>query len=226
MKPILKTDIEVTDDRRASTTRARRAEPATRRGRQTRQILLDAAEGVFAEKGFFQASIVDITRRAQVSQGGFYIYFNSKEDAFFEVLKFHSRLIRECARKAREKASNGLDAERLGLEAFFKLIIERPQIYRVVRQAEFVDPKMFREHYRPVVRSYTRSLRDGMAKGELRQLDPETLAYCMFGIADFLGMRWPYWTGKPIPKQVFASAMDFILRGMEAGHAGPSPSRS
>lgn len=56
--------------------------PATRRGRQTRQKLLDSAEAVIGEKGYDHASIIEITQRAGVAQGTFYIYFPDKEAIF------------------------------------------------------------------------------------------------------------------------------------------------
>lgn len=190
------------------------APPSTERGRRTRQALRDAAEHVFAEMGFYRASITDITRRAGTSQGAFYLYFGSKEDAFFEVMRFHSELIHATGRRARAGATDPLDAERLAFENFFALVIERPQIYRIVRQAEFVDPALFREHYMPNVIGYAKALQAAMSSGQVRRMDPEALAFCLFGIADFVGMRWPYWTGKPVPRKVFDSVMELIRHGM------------
>jgi hypothetical protein len=42
---------------------------------------------------------------ARWRQSAFYVYFESKEDAFFEVLRFHSHLIRMTTREARAKAT-------------------------------------------------------------------------------------------------------------------------
>jgi len=43
---------------------------------------LDIAEEVFGEKGYFNASIVDITQKPKVAQGTFYNYFPSKQSIF------------------------------------------------------------------------------------------------------------------------------------------------
>jgi len=54
----------------------------TRQQRQksrTRQKLLDAAKGLFAEKGLDFTTINDITERADVGKGTFYYHFKNKE---------------------------------------------------------------------------------------------------------------------------------------------------
>ena len=54
--------------------------PLSKRGERTRRRLLEAAEAVFAELGYHDASIVKITEAAGVGQGTFYLYFASKKD--------------------------------------------------------------------------------------------------------------------------------------------------
>ena len=44
--------------------------------------ILDAALGVFAEKGFAAAKLTEIARRAGVSKAALYLYFETKEDLF------------------------------------------------------------------------------------------------------------------------------------------------
>jgi AcrR family transcriptional regulator len=59
----------------------------SKRGTLTRQRVLDAAESVFAQHGFHDASIVKITEAAGVGQGTFYLYFGSKKDVFDELVR-------------------------------------------------------------------------------------------------------------------------------------------
>ncbi|WP_078888321.1 TetR/AcrR family transcriptional regulator [Streptomyces sclerotialus] len=47
-----------------------------------RHRLLDAAEAVFARRGYGPATIADIAAEAQLSRAGFYVYFASKEEVF------------------------------------------------------------------------------------------------------------------------------------------------
>jgi AcrR family transcriptional regulator len=59
--------------------------PRTRKGEQTRAKLVKAAKQVFERDGFLDARISDIAKRARVSYGAFYHYFDSKEQIFREV---------------------------------------------------------------------------------------------------------------------------------------------
>ena len=60
-------------------------QPRTARGTKTRAKLVKAAKEVFERDGFLEARISDIAKRAKVSYGAFYHYFDSKEQIFREV---------------------------------------------------------------------------------------------------------------------------------------------
>jgi AcrR family transcriptional regulator len=56
-----------------------------RRLEHTRAVLLDAAEDVFAEKGFTPATLDDIAHAAGYTKGAIYKHFATKEDLFLAV---------------------------------------------------------------------------------------------------------------------------------------------
>lgn len=64
-------------------------EPWTRERRRnhTRELLLDAAEEVFAMRGFDAASLDDIAATAGYTRGAIYKHFSNKEDLFLAVTK-------------------------------------------------------------------------------------------------------------------------------------------
>lgn len=60
----------------------------------TREALKDAAHAVFSERGFADAQIADIAKRAGVAHGTFYVHFASKEEVLDELEReFHERLL-------------------------------------------------------------------------------------------------------------------------------------
>jgi AcrR family transcriptional regulator len=62
-------------------------EPKFRRRKADRpREIVDAALRVFAEKGFAAAKLDDIARRAGVSKGALYLYFETKEEIFRAVV--------------------------------------------------------------------------------------------------------------------------------------------
>ncbi|MGW2936325.1 TetR/AcrR family transcriptional regulator [Streptomyces sp. NPDC001156] len=71
----------------------------TRKGAATRARLVAAAGRVFAELGFLQTRITDITAAAGTANGTFYVYFDSKEDilraVFDDVIADFLEMLRE-----------------------------------------------------------------------------------------------------------------------------------
>jgi AcrR family transcriptional regulator len=65
------------------------AEPATTRGAQTRQLILDTALRMFKEQGYAATSMRAVARRAGVAVGNAYYYFPSKEHL---ILRFYDDL--------------------------------------------------------------------------------------------------------------------------------------
>src|SRR6187549_3867236 len=62
-------------------------EPKFRRRKADRPAeIVQAALSVFAEKGFAAAKLEDIAKRAGVSKGALYLYFETKEDIFRAVV--------------------------------------------------------------------------------------------------------------------------------------------
>ena len=66
----------------------------------TRERILDAAEKLFAEKGFHETAMDEIVQVAKVSKGGVYFHFPSKEQLFFALLdKLADALQRDVQRE-------------------------------------------------------------------------------------------------------------------------------
>ena len=54
---------------------------------QKRQLILDTARQIFAQKGFAKVTMKDIIDASQISRGGIYLYFDSTAAIFEEVLR-------------------------------------------------------------------------------------------------------------------------------------------
>lgn len=199
--------------------------PRTARGQRTRHKLVEAAEVVFGEKGFERASISDITREAGVALGTFYVYFEDKQALLVEVVDGLGARLRARLAAAIQGLDDRLEVEREGFRAFFDFVSEHRLLYRVVRQAEFVDEECFRRYYRSFAVPYARALQDAQAKGQVRPIDAEALAYCLMGIADFLGMRYVLWgRGRQLDTALDA-AVALIRHGLDARLDAPAAAR-
>ena len=189
--------------------------PLSARGLKTRQKLLDAAEVVFAELGWHDASIVKITEAAGVSQGTFYLYFESKQELFEELVRDLNRRVRQAMSEGAGRGTTRAEAERGGFRGFFRFTAQHPALYRVIRQAEFVSPALLHEHYERIAEGYVEGLREAMDEGEVVAADPEVLAYALMAVGEMVGMRWVLWDHhQEVPDHVFEEMFAFIARGL------------
>jgi AcrR family transcriptional regulator len=186
----------------------------SQRGVETRKKLLDAAEQIFAELGYHDASIVKITEAAGVGQGTFYLYFASKKDLFDELVRDLNRRVRHAMKEASSQGATRLEAELLGFGAYFRFTVDHPGLYGIIRQAEFVSPEMLRYHYEKMAEGYVEGLSEAMARGETAQLEPEVTAWALMAAGEIIGMRWILWgDGKKLPERV-ERELARIIRGV------------
>ena len=193
--------------------------PRTARGERTMRKILDAAREEFGERGYSESSIVGITQRAGVALGTFYTYFDSKESLFQALVRDMSAQVRDNVGPAISKGSDGLDGERLALEAFLKFAREHRDIYRIIDESEFVEPAVYREHYETTATRIAARLGAARGRGELAadltDEDLDVIAWGMMGANVFLGLRFAVWDGANEAR--VAEAMSRVWRqGMKA----------
>ena len=191
--------------------------PLSSRGVRTRRRLLEAAENIFAELGYHDASIVKLTEAAGVGQGTFYLYFASKKEIFDELVLDLNHRVRQAMTEAASRGATRAERELLGFAAFFRFTAEHPALYRIIRQAEFVSPEMLHRHYDRLTEGYVAGLRQAMEQGEIAGGDPEVLAWALMGIGELVGMRWILWAERDeLPPEVFDQLATIIRRAIGA----------
>lgn len=188
--------------------------PKTKRGIQTRNKLLRAAEYCFGIKGYHESSITEITQKAGVSLGNFYTYFQSKYQIFEALLwEMQNELLRLIKHRT-EGIDDRIEKEREGFKALFYFIKERPYWYRLFPQAEFVDKELHRKTMDRFAGLYIKRIEEAIGKGEIRPANAEMLVYSFMGIANYLGMKWVLWDKKEVDDELIDELMDFIKYGI------------
>ncbi len=175
--------------------------PRTERGRRTLRKLLDASATEFGEKGFHEASVSSITRRAGVALGTFYTYFDSKDALFRALVLDLSDNVRTSARSALSEEMTQLEIEEAALAAFLRFAREHKEIYRIIDEAEFVDPQSYRTHYETIAGRIEDRLARGVEAGVYRDDVGELEAWAIMGMNVFVGLRYVVWGegDKPAP---------------------------
>ena len=191
--------------------------PRTARGARTMRKILDAALAEFGEKGFSESSVVSITSRAGVALGTFYTYFDSKEALFAALVQDMSARVRDHVAPALAEASDGLDAERRALAAYLDFVHDHKEVYRIIDEAEFVDPAGFRRHYETTAARIAARLGAAAGRGEMAPGDAlamEVRAWALMGVNVFLGLRFGVW-GSEDSEAVAAAASRMLRDGLE-----------
>lgn len=202
--------------------------PLTKRGEATRRRILEAAEAVFAELGYHDASIVKVTERAGVALGTFYLYFDSKQTVFEALVIDLNARVRQSMSEAMAGAANRVEAERGGFEGFFRFTAQHPALYRVVREAELVSPAVMKLHYERIVDGYAAGLEAAQRDGDVDPaLDPEVAAWALMGIGELIGMRFLLWERDAegdVPQRIDPGVFDGMMRFISnALGAAPEP---
>lgn len=190
-------------------------QPKTARGEATRKAILAASERVIGSRGFNDASIGLITREAGVAQGTFYIYFKSKDDVFSELVLEMGRSVRHALSTATENIPDRLEAEKAGLKAFLEFVQAHPDLYRIVQEALFVDPKAYEEYYRTFAEGYRLGLAEAEKAGQISPGDADTRAWALMGMARTLGERAVVFGNTDPTDVVVETTYDLIVNGLK-----------
>jgi AcrR family transcriptional regulator len=161
--------------------------------------MLDAAQAVFAEKGYADATLDEIADRAEFGKGTLYNYFEGgKEDLLFAVFE---DVVGEMEDLIHTVFRDGLEGDRSLREAFhtfverhFELIRDRQNLFLIlVREAHLMafseDPdkvQFFRTQQRRLLDALIPALEQAMESGEVRSLPPSSVANLL--LANVRGM--------------------------------------
>jgi len=93
---------------------------------EAKSRILDAANKVFAEKGYHEATMDDIAKRLGVSKGAIYLYFSSKEDLFEAMCKTAPQAFKETLYSSFSDESNPVQSATQFFDKMLKLSASNP----------------------------------------------------------------------------------------------------
>ncbi len=189
-------------------------EPRTARGRETLRRLLDAAAKEFGDRGFHDASVSGITRRAGTALGSFYTYFDSKDAIFAALVRDMSQAVATIVSSKVAPGLTGTARERDALAAFLGFAREHKEIYRIIDEAEFADPASYRAHYEGTARRIAARFDENVANGSMTPGDNEVRAWAAMGMNVFLGLRYGVWAEDRTIEEVTAAAEALLKDGI------------
>ena len=189
-----------------------------------KDLIIEAAAQIFAQKGYARASVADIALKAGIGKGTIYEYFKSKEDLFFAVFEWFIWQT-DAVAKVRISALGGTAAERLKalsdsvmgmweeIEDAFILTME---FWAASSSSQLRDriKKAFRNLYKEFRATVVALIKDGIDRGEFRpDVKPEPVAAAMVGTWDALFLQ--AWFEENFDPAATAEAfIEVLLRGL------------
>jgi AcrR family transcriptional regulator len=173
------------------------AAPKWRRRKDARPSdIVAAALTVFAEKGFAGARIEEIARRAGISKGTLYLYFETKSDIFRAVV--HDAVMPNIEEVKRTILALDLpfgEILRLLLPRFAQIVTELPvgAVVKMVVGESRNFPELAKVWHDEVVQQgvgiLSALIERGQARGEIRPGDPRAHAFSIMGPM-LMGVLW------------------------------------
>ncbi len=185
---------------------------------ELRDAIMEAALELFEKHGYHGVSVNDIVKACNTSKGGFYHYFQSKDDLLFEIHDTFITYVLEKANHAFEEYERPLDQLYGIIQVFVRVFdIYKPHITVFYQESNYLKPnyeeeiKEKRDQFRLLLRSV---IEDGIQRGEFRKELPVNIT-----VMSILGMvNWTYkWyrkKGEYTIEDIANIFTDFILHSV------------
>ena len=199
----------------------------TRREREKamhRREILEAAERVFAQKGFAATTIDEIAQEAEFSKGAMYVYFDSKEDLFLSLIQEKLDEIEGRFGKVVESSDDPETKIRDLVESHLTFFEEDRDFFQIIASEQprlgVETESRLRENMRE---RCTRGLdlieevmEDAVSAGVLKEIDPRLLATGLVGIIHSFTANWILTGGKERLTERKSVILELFLDGARA----------
>jgi TetR/AcrR family transcriptional regulator len=199
-----------------------------REGRQfsTVKRIVVAARKVFAQRGLGGARMDEIARVAGVNKALPYYYFRDKEELHRFVLE---TMIAQISGQMESPAVRAMDPpERVKalVNLTFDFVMRNPAYPRLIQREMMADRRplhwMVIAHHRPLHQRAVKTIREGIASGQFRVVDPDQMVFTIFGMimyyfatGQLASQIWnrDIWNPKNV-EQRRRSVLDFLEHGL------------
>ncbi|MEQ4565504.1 ScbR family autoregulator-binding transcription factor [Paenarthrobacter sp. CAP02] len=160
------------------------------RAKDTRLAVIEGAARVFAEIGYGNASLTDITKRAGVTKGALYFHFTSKRELALAVIEEQHALVLASGAEIVGSSKPPIDKLISLCRMFGQQLLDEPIVQGGIRltfeatafQADVSGP------YEDWISTAEQLLRQAVDEGQVRpDLDPA--AFSRYLIASFTGVQ-------------------------------------
>jgi AcrR family transcriptional regulator len=114
------------------TTVDRRSLRAEQKRLERRDAILRAAEHVFFARGYPDASIAEVIDAAQISRGTFYLYFDSKDAVYLELIERFTALVTRALQVVDPYGEDPVQRMRENVQRIVDVALTHPELTQLV----------------------------------------------------------------------------------------------
>jgi AcrR family transcriptional regulator len=200
---------------------ARRIKTATKnpeRVRAWRERLVNAAIAVFVEKGFHNATVRDIGRVANMTQGTIYNYVRSKDDILYLVCDRIVAEYNDQTRKALESSHDPVERVRSAVRAISQVMYRhRREILLIYQDSHLLDARsrhVILARVEEFIGMFERIVADAARELKVPLRHPHLAANMLTFLPVMIALRGWSLKNDPPPDQVIDEISGFVVRGL------------
>jgi AcrR family transcriptional regulator len=186
---------------------------------ERRSQILRAARAVFIEKGYLAARVEDVAKRASLSKGAVYFYFEAKRDLFLALVREEHEQTYSFLDSAEDDDRPAMvkmvDLGRRYLD-YFAGLKSPPRFFLMMCEQAIRDDEV-REEVQAVhqrfIDALSRILAQGVAEGSFQPMDPIAVAQILKAMIDGLAGQSAIGI-RPDPNRLQGDGLEVLLRGL------------
>jgi TetR/AcrR family transcriptional regulator len=192
-----------------------------------RLAILEAAEEVFAQKGFHSATVQEIAERAEFSVGYLYSHFEGKEELYVERVDLRISHYIAAVQAAVGRADGPVERVRAAIATIVECFRQREQFLGIFLRTSSSGgdgiapgfPEKCLAKYRDYIMGLADVFAEGIKRGLFVDADPWMLVLCMDGMMHH-GMQRYLVEGERLPDDVADVLQNIFLHGITVGENG------
>ena len=184
---------------------------------KTKRRIFTTAIKLFAEKGYDNAGIEEITAVAGVAKGSLYYHFETKEELFDLLLEEGEKLLNNSIEIKFKNCENALDKLKAIIMIQIKSIIKYTDFVTVIINnslGETPRTKKCQKALNDYVQKIKTIIDEGIEEGIFYGGDSEGIAYGILGV-NFSGLLYKIKKNDNVtPELIYKSYIETVIRGI------------
>lgn len=160
-----------------------------------KELIINAAIKVFADKGFYTANVADVAKEAGVADGTIYLYFKNKDDLLISLFETKMEEILQRFSSLLDSTQSAEEKLRQFIHLYFQMIEEDQNLAEVFQVELRQSSKFLKDYHNQKFIDFLNLIGDilhqGQSDGQFKtDISIHTMKLIIFGALDELARQW------------------------------------